>query len=417
MRMTSKAMLLSVCKTFTVIGRIYQEMGAYSVSKPQIHVLIAAAGSGTRFDSEDSLPKQYRNLNGQKVIERTINKFKNISNINSVNSIINVKYKDIVCGFELDRIIEGSNSRKNSVYNGIRDLSNLENEDIILIHDAARPLIKEEDVQNLIDALNTHRAATLAVPVSDTLRKGEGETCKDIVSRDGLWAIQTPQAFRYGDILKAHENANDDTEYTDDTSLVSAIGIDVQLVQGSKDNIKITTKDDLKMAEKLLQSQNMIRTGLGYDVHAFDEESEGPIRIGGIDIPHDYKLKGHSDADVALHTITDAILGAIGEGDIGQHFPPSDNTYKDMDSAIFLEKTLEIMEKHNATINNIDLTIICEAPKIGPHAPQMRARIADILNIPENAINIKATTSERLGFTGRKEGIAAQAISTVTIHA
>jgi len=237
-----------------------------------------------------------------------------------------------------------------------------------------------------------------------------------MVSRDGLWEMQTLHAFRYADILKAHESSNPDCEYTDDTSLATAIGIDVKIIQGSAENFKITTKDDFKMAEKLLASQSIIRTGLGYDVHAFDHDSKGPIRLCGIDVPHTYKLKGHSDADVGLHAITDAILGAIGEGDIGQHFPPSDNTYKDMDSAIFLEKTMKIAAKHNASINNIDLTLICEEPKIGPHAKAMRTRVASIIGIDENAINIKATTSEQLGFTGRKEGIAAQAIATVQIN-
>jgi len=386
---------------------------------PKIYVLIAAAGAGTRFNDDKNTPKQYQNLAGVPILKRTVLKFKKISNINEIKCIINPKnkdkYKTIVSDLEIAPYAEGSSTRKASIYKGLKSLDKAKNEDIILIHDAARPLVSENDIINLLEALKTHQAATLATPITETLRQSDDENCANIVSRDGLWSIQTPQAFRYGDIMKAHEAANESIEYTDDTSLATAIGIDVKLVKGSAENIKITTKDDLKMAEKLLQSESITRTGLGYDVHAFDNCS-GPVRLCGIDIPHTYKLKGHSDADVGLHAITDAILGAIGEGDIGQHFPPSDNAFKDMDSAIFLEKTMKIAAKHNAAINNIDLTLICEEPKIGPHAHEMRKRVASILKVKENAINIKATTSEQLGFTGRKEGIAAQAIATVSIH-
>ncbi len=383
-----------------------------------IHVLIAAAGSGTRFGGAAALPKQYHDLLGQSILRRTILKFKNINKINNISCIINPIFKEEYAfatkNIDLAPHSTGGKTRKESIFNGLKNINEANNEDIILIHDAARPLIPEDDILKLIDALETSRAATLARPVSETLRKGENNHCSDIVSRDSLWAIQTPQAFRYGDIMKAHEQSRDDIEYTDDTSLITAIGIDVALVEGSAENIKITTKNDMRMAEKLLSTQTSTRTGLGFDVHAFDAESSGPIRIGGIDIEYDKKLKGHSDADVALHAITDAILGAIGKGDIGQHFPPSDDTFKNMDSAIFLQKAHEMALKQNASINNIDLTIICEEPKIGPHAAKMRHRIASILNLNESAINIKATTTERLGFTGKKEGIAAQAVATVT---
>lgn len=396
-------------------------MGFNSVPKPQIHVLIAAAGSGTRFRSDDNIPKQYQLLNGKTVIQRTIDKLIKVKEINKLYCIVNPKDKDhygpIATLLNPISIIAGSKTRKDSVINGIRELDNPKDEDIVLIHDAARPLVPLSDIQKLIEEMQTNRAATLASPVTTTLRRENDTNCGESVSRDDLWAMQTPQAFRYADILKAHESALPDVEYTDDTSLATAIGIDVKLVKGSNENFKITTKDDLIMAEKILQSQSFTRTGLGYDVHAFDEQSTGPIRLCGIDIDHTHALKGHSDADVGLHAITDAILGAIGEGDIGQHFPPSDDTYRNMDSAIFLQKTLEIVQNHNASINNVDLTIICEEPKIGPHASQMRQRVASILNISETAVNIKATTSEQLGFTGRKEGIAAQAIATVQINA
>ena len=388
--------------------------------KPQIHVLIAAAGSGARFNSDDNMPKQYQFLNGKTILDRAIDKFKNINKINNIYCIINPNYEDkynTINNAGRVSTLEGSKTRKNSIFNALKTIPDVKSEDIILIHDAARPLVAEADIIKLIKSLDQNRAATLATPVTATLRKEDKNNCGVQIPRDGLWAMQTPQAFRYKDILKAHESAEDGINYTDDTSLATAIGIDVKLVEGNNENFKITTQDDLKMAEKILQSQSITRTGLGYDVHAFDKDSTGPIRLCGIDVEHIYKLKGHSDADVGLHAITDAILGAIGEGDIGQHFPPSDDTYKDMDSAIFLEKTMEIAASHNAIINNIDLTLICEEPKIGPHALQMRQRVASILKLPEGTINIKATTSEQLGFTGRKEGIAAQAIATVQINA
>lgn len=381
----------------------------------KIHVLIAAAGVGERFiGGHSKVPKQYHLINGVQIIERSISKFKKINNISSISCIINPKHKEMLSGINGIRLIEGGKTRKESVFNGLKGLPDVKNEDVVLIHDAARPLVPLGDIEALINSLKTCRAATLAKPVSSTLRKQKDECCDEIVDRNQLWAIQTPQAFRYADIIKAHEKSPNDA--TDDTSLVTKIGVDVKLVQGSPENFKITTYDDFMMAEKLIKAQSTIRTGLGYDVHAFDNTTTGPIRLGGIDIEHTHKLKGHSDADVALHTITDALLGAISEGDIGQHFPPSDNTYKDMDSAVFLEKARDLLNEHNASINNIDLTIICEAPKIGPHAQKMRTRIATILDIQECAINVKATTSEKLGFTGRKEGIAAQAIATVTIN-
>lgn len=391
------------------------------MSQTEIHVLIAAAGSGTRFDNGDTPPKQYTPLNGKSIIRRTIETFTAMDEITSIQCIINpaheALYSEATKGLKIAPYISGSTSRKRSIFNGLNSLYKVKNEDIILIHDAARPLVSKADIHTLINALKNNQAATLAHPIAETLRKSDNDNCAELVPRDDLWAMQTPQAFRYSDIVKAHEAALDGTEYTDDTSLATATGINVKLIKGNTENFKITTIEDFKMAEKLLNAQNITRTGLGYDVHAFDEPGTGPIRLCGIDVEHNKTLKGHSDADVGLHAITDAILGAIGEGDIGQHFPPSDDTYKDMDSAIFLKKTLELAKKHNATINNIDITLICEEPKIGPHASKMRQRVASILNLAETAINIKATTSEQLGFTGRKEGIAAQAIATVSIHA
>ncbi|MBI4031588.1 MAG: 2-C-methyl-D-erythritol 2,4-cyclodiphosphate synthase, partial [Proteobacteria bacterium] len=254
-------------------------------------------------------------------------------------------------------------------------------------------------------AVHQASAATLALPISDTLKRGLGE----YVSRDGLHALQTPQGFHYGLIKRAHEESKNDC--ADDTGLVAALGHEITLVPGSRENFKITTMDDLKMAEKLLPRTT--RTGLGFDVHAFIDGNK--VRLCGVDIPHNKSLAGHSDADAALHAITDALLGAIAAGDIGQHFPPSNPQWKRADSSLFLKKAVEMVRARGGEIVNIDVTIICEAPKIGPYRAEMQTRVAEICGIFPDRIGIKATTTEGLGFTGRGEGIAAQAVVNVIV--
>lgn len=389
-------------------------------NQPDIYVLIAAAGSGTRFsDNQNEPPKQYKKLLQQSIIRHSIKTFLSIKRVKVIHCIINPEhadwYHETTKLLNLPNPITGGKERNNSIYNALKSLTNAKNEDIVLVHDAARPLISRKEIEDLIEALQHHKAATLASPISGTLRKAENGTCDTVIDRNNLWELQTPQGFQYTDLLKAHETADPNKPYTDDTSMVSELGIPVHIVPGRKTNFKITTKDDLTMAEKIMLAEcTDIRTGSGFDVHAFDTQSTGPIRLCGIDIDHTYKLKGHSDADVGLHTITDALLGALGEGDIGIHFPPSDDTFKNMDSAVFLQKAIEMLEAREGFINNIDLTLICEAPKIGPHASTMKTRIAEITRTDESRINVKATTTEKLGFTGRKEGIAAQC--TVTIR-
>ncbi|USO06187.1 MAG: 2-C-methyl-D-erythritol 4-phosphate cytidylyltransferase [Rhodospirillales bacterium] len=385
---------------------------------PAFHVLIASAGTGSRLGTA-ATPKQYLKIHNKAVLRYSIETFLSMPTCASLQVIIGADdaelYHDAVRGLELPKPIIGSDKRNKSIFNGLKEIHKVKNEDMILIHDAARPCIATDDIATLLMSLQTERAASLATPVSATLRRaGDGNKAAETVPRDNLWAVQTPQGFLFGDLLKAHETANPHTNATDDTALVSAIGIPVTLVEGSASNIKITYPQDLIMAEKILATQTVPLTGLGFDVHAFDKNQCGPVRIGGIDIDHDHALKGHSDADVALHALTDAILGTIGEGDIGQHFSPSDDAFKNMDSSLFLKKALELMHAQSAHLNNIDLTIICEAPKIGPHAGPMRARLAKLTGLPENRINIKATTSEGLGFTGRREGVAAQAIVSVS---
>ena len=383
-------------------------------NNPEFHLIIAAAGRGERLGS--ALPKQYVKLNGKPILRHTLENALRWNGLKSVHVIIDPEhsdlYHDAVKGLDLPEPFHGGKARKDSINNAVNNLYDLKNEEIILVHDAARPLTNLTDVTNLLGAIKTGKAASLAAPVTDTLRKGQ-----DIISRDGLWALQTPQAFYYGDLKNAHAQAANDQTYTDDTSLVSAIGIEVQMVEGSRSNIKITTADDLTLVQALLNANSETRTGMGFDVHAFEKtKTDRRLILCGIDVPHDFALAGHSDADVGLHAITDALLGTIGEGDIGTHFPPSNNAYKDMDSAIFLRHAIKLLEQRGGAILNLDLTLICEAPKIGPHAARMKARIAEITGIDISRVSIKATTTEKLGFTGRGEGIAAQAVATVRIH-
>ena len=395
-----------------------------ATSTPAIHVLIAAAGTGTRFadvrNDKNDPPKQYKPILKENSLRICLRTFLSINEITSIHVLIHPDhtdwYHDTVAGLDLPPPIHGSYERNKSIYNGLKEISNLKNEDIILIHDAARPLVTPQEIRDVIIALQAHRAATLAIPIAGTLRKADQTTLGTAIDRTDLWELQTPQGFRYGDILAAHENTDPEKSYTDDTTLVSDYSIPVHIVQGRNTNFKITTKDDLTMAEQLfLSAYTDIRTGTGFDVHAFDPDTKGPIRLCGIDVPHIHKLKGHSDADVGLHAITDALLGALGQGDIGVHFPPSDPTFKNMDSAHFLEKAVQMLGAQNSVLNNIDLTLICEHPKIGPHTHAMKSRISAITGIDKARVNVKATTTEKLGFTGRGEGIAAQCSVTIRI--
>ncbi|MGN7438418.1 MAG: bifunctional 2-C-methyl-D-erythritol 4-phosphate cytidylyltransferase/2-C-methyl-D-erythritol 2,4-cyclodiphosphate synthase [Alcanivorax sp.] len=388
------------------------------IKSKSFHIIIVAAGSGRRLSSD--MPKQYLTLGGVAILRRTLDVFQKHDALGTVCVVINpdhkVYYENAVRGMDGIKLCHGGETRQQSVNNGLKELA-CDADDIVLIHDAARPFLRLTDIDSVLYAMERYDAASLAVPVADTLRYANEEgIANDPVSRDHLWAMQTPQAFKYKTIIKAHESYKDDATFTDDTQMVSAMGVDVKLVRAGKHNFKITTQEDLHMAERMLSTE--VRTGMGFDVHAFDEADDvTSIRLCGVDIPFDRKLKGHSDADVGLHTITDAILGAIGEGDIGQHFPPSNNDFKDMDSAIFLEKAMELLRTAGGKLINVDVTMICERPKIGDHKDAIILRIAEILGVSPRRVNIKATTTEKLGFTGRKEGIAAQAVVSVEMPA
>ncbi|MBZ0216628.1 MAG: 2-C-methyl-D-erythritol 2,4-cyclodiphosphate synthase, partial [Fimbriimonadaceae bacterium] len=289
-----------------------------------------------------------------------------------------------------------------------------EKPDRIMIHDGARPFISNGLISRIVDALEDNRAVLPVCPVTDTLRRGANNMAGDLVNREDLFATQTPQGFHFDHILDAHQRAakQSGTLFTDDGEIARSTGLEVALVDGEMRNVKITHAEDFEMAElRLRATQRQIRTGQGFDVHAFGPGDS--VNLCGIKIPYDAGLKGHSDADVGLHALTDAILGAISAGDIGAHFPPNEQKWKAVDSAIFLQHAAKLVADDGGRIGHVDVTIICEAPKIGPYRDNMRKRIAEILKLELNQVSVKATTTEKLGFAGRKEGIAAQAIATV----
>ncbi|NCC22242.1 MAG: bifunctional 2-C-methyl-D-erythritol 4-phosphate cytidylyltransferase/2-C-methyl-D-erythritol 2,4-cyclodiphosphate synthase [Alphaproteobacteria bacterium] len=386
-------------------------------SRKTFAVLIVAGGAGTRLGGP--VPKQYQDLCGKPVLRWTVERFMNLSCAPEIRIVIHPDHQDLyyrsLSGLHLPPWIPGGPTRQNSVYNGLKALSLAAN-DIVLVHDAARPFIDEESIDALLRALKTSRAASLASPLVETAvhaSAGNIDPSRPIV-RSEAFTLQTPQAFRYGDLLYAHETA-DTAEATDDTSLMRAIGIETALVTGSRRNIKITTTEDMELARTMHSPKTEFRTGTGFDVHAFLESEAKCIRLCGVDIPHDRRLAGHSDADVGLHALTDALLGALGADDIGVHFPPSDPQWKGTDSALFLGHAAKLLLAAGGRLVNADVTIICESPKLGGYRAIMKSRISEILGVPPSRINVKATTTEGLGFAGRGEGIAAQASVSIEL--
>jgi 2-C-methyl-D-erythritol 4-phosphate cytidylyltransferase/2-C-methyl-D-erythritol 2,4-cyclodiphosphate synthase len=307
-------------------------------------------------------------------------------------------------------VVPGGATRQDSVRAGLEALAG-DPPDIVLVHDAARPFIPPGTIAALVAALRTHGGAIPAVAVADTLKRGSGGVITATVDRAGLFRAQTPQAFRYPLLLALHRAAAPGA--TDDAGVLEAAGHTVAFVPGHDDNIKITFPEDLARMERILSPALLPRVGTGFDVHVLAEKRR--LVLCGVEVPHERGLVGHSDADVGIHALCDAIYGALAEGDIGRHFPPSDNSYLDMDSAIFLRHAAARVAARGGVIANIDVTLICERPKITPHAPAMIARLADLLGIDAGRVSVKATTTERLGFTGRMEGIAAQAVATVMV--
>ncbi len=392
--------------------------------------LVVAAGRGTRLaDASDGLAKQYLELNGRTILAHAIEPLLQHSSIHYVQVVIHAddveRYRQAVTVLhDPDRKLRppvfGGPTRQISAFNGLDALTGLEPKHV-LIHDAARPFLRSATIDAVLLALTEHDGAVPALPVADTLkRSGEDNTIAATVVRDHLWRAQTPQAFRFEKLLNAHRqtSGNDQTTFTDDASIAEASGMNVVLVSGSEDLRKITTTDDLIWACQRIatfQEHDMpaleTRVGQGFDVHAFADGDA--VILCGVTIPFSQRLSGHSDADVGLHALTDAILGALGDGDIGTHFPPSDPQWKGANSVLFLEDAVRRVGERHGEIRHVDITLICEAPKIGPHRAAMTQCLSSILSLGHDRISVKATTTERLGFPGRGEGIAA--LATVTL--
>ncbi|MEM7291495.1 MAG: bifunctional 2-C-methyl-D-erythritol 4-phosphate cytidylyltransferase/2-C-methyl-D-erythritol 2,4-cyclodiphosphate synthase [Pseudomonadota bacterium] len=385
-------------------------------------VVIVAAGRGERLGVEHG-PKQYRLLGDKSVLQNTIDCFTSHDDIETVQVVIHREdgelYDNAVSQHpKLLPPVFGGATRQESCKAGLNGLP--EDCDKVLLHDAARPFVSKDVITRVLEGIERGTCALPASAIADTIKQADykGEVSKTI-PRDQLFLAQTPQGFVFSEILAAHQKAENEYsgEFTDDAAIAEWVGMKVRLVEGDRGNFKITTKQDLAAAGELSMSMSAagadIRTGSGYDVHIL-----GPgdaVILCGIKIPHTQALQGHSDADVGLHSLTDALLGTIGAGDIGSHFPPSDPKWKGAQSDQFLAHAAELVSKNGGTITNLDVTIVCEAPKIGPHRDVMRARIAGICNIDDlSRVSVKATTNEKVGFIGREEGIAALATATVS---
>ena len=371
----------------------------------QFAVIVTAAGRGTRMGGA---PKQWRDLGGQSVLARSIAAFAAFPRV-----IVVLNPEDMDRGVEELAgpvvLVAGGKTRSDSVRAALETLDG-SGFTHVLIHDAARPLVSPGVIMGVILALQAGAvAAAPGVPVSDALWRGEGGLVTGLQPRDGLYRAQTPQGFRLDAILAAHrahpEGAADDVE------LARRAGHEVAITPGSDDNLKLTYGPDFDRARRILGTGMDIRLGNGFDVHAFEPGDH--VTLCGVEVAHDRALKGHSDADVGMHALTDAIYGALAQGDIGQHFPPSDPQWKGAASEIFLRHAADLARARGFAIGNADVTLICEAPKIGPHAEAMQDRLAAIIGIAADRISVKATTSEKLGFTGRGEGIAAIATATL----
>jgi len=372
--------------------------------------LIVAAGSGTRAGGD--IPKQYASIAGKAVLAHAIDALAAHPRIDDIRVVIGAGqealYAEAIGGRRLAEPIIGGATRRESVANGLAAA----NGDYVLIHDAARPFLPFEVIDRLLAAIGENPGAVPVLPVADTLAEAGG-TLGATVPREKLVRVQTPQAFHTDAILAAHRAWDPHREATDDAQIARAAGLVVAMVEGSPTLDKLTYPADFAAAERRLAAAMVSRTALGFDVHGFTE-GDG-LWIGGVRIPHSRALAGHSDADVGLHALTDALLGTIGDGDIGTHFPPSDPQWRGASSDRFLIHARNLITARGGRIDHVDLTIICEEPKIGPHRGAIRARIAELLGLPEVKISIKATTTEGLGFTGRREGVAAQALATVRL--
>lgn len=373
--------------------------------------IIVAAGSGSRAGGD----KQWRTLGGKPVLRWSVEALLNAGADEVVIVVApgeDARTAGVLAGLSNWRAVAGGAARADSVRAGLSALTCAPDQPV-LIHDAARPLLSQAVIERLLAALDTADGALPALPMADSLRRGENGQMAGVVERDGLWRAQTPQAFRRQTIEHAYAAWSSSDAPTDEAVVVERNGGRVALIEGDQRLMKLTYPEDFAMAEALLPRQT--RIGSGYDVHRWGPG--GSVWLCGVEVPHDQTLIGHSDADVGLHALTDALLGAIAQGDIGDHFPPSDPKWKGAASDRFLQHAADLVTARGGRIINVDVTLICEQPKVKPHRQAMRERIAAILALPLDAVSVKATTTEGLGFTGRGEGMAAQAVATVDMPA
>ena len=376
---------------------------------PGTTALIVAAGRGQRFGA--GLPKQYLPLRGEPILRHTLRAFCSHAGISGVWAAIHPDDADLFAAAAAGlpvTAVHGGAARQDSVRLGLEAMASAA-PDAVLIHDGARPMVSGALIDRVLAALVTAEAVVPAVPVIDTLKRVNGASIAETVSRENLVRVQTPQGFRFATLRAAHQAATGEN-LTDDAAVMERAGHGVITVPGEEMNIKVTTTEDLA---RLQAASGEIRTGTGFDVHRLGDGDF--VTLCGLRIPHSHGLIGHSDADVALHAATDAILGAIGDGDIGQHFPPTDPQWRGAPSDRFLQHAHSLVKARGGQLLHLDLTIICERPKVSPHRAAMVAKIAEILAVEPHRVSVKATTTEGLGFTGRGEGIGAQAVATVRL--
>lgn len=375
-----------------------------------VTALIVAAGSGSRLGGD--VPKQFRRIGAKSVLAHAVDALASHPRVNQVRVVIGEGQeglaREALCQRDVGELIEGGAERSDSVCAGLAAVEG----DVILIHDAARPFCPPRVIDRLLDAFAEHDAAVPVLAVTDTLARSDGKLGRAIERKSAV-RVQTPQAFRLDALRNAYASWAGEAP-TDEATVARAAGVDVVAVEGDVMLDKLTTAADWARAEIFQEARMISRTGMGFDVHAF--AGQGPIMLGGIEVPHDKGLAGHSDADVALHSITDALLGAAALGDIGAHFPPSDPQWKGAASELFLAHAAKLVRTEGGIIDSVDCTIICEAPKVNPYREAMRSRISEILDIPLSCVSVKATTTEKLGFAGRGEGMAAQAVATIRME-
>lgn len=389
--------------------------------------IVVAAGSGLRARGPDqAVPKQYQRLGAEAIVALAVDALLSHRAVDGCVVVIDPEHRPLYDeamdpvtrrhGAGLLTPVAGGTSRQASVLAGLAALEPRAPARV-LIHDAARPNTPARVISAVLDGLGEASAAIPVLPVVDTLKRGDGTRVTGAAAREGLYRAQTPQGFAYDAIVAAHRAAAQANVagLTDDAAVAEWAGLTVAMVQGAPENEKLTTSDDIAKAQMLARAGAALewRTASGFDVHALVPGEQ--VILCGVPIPHDRALSGHSDADVAMHALTDALLGTVGDGDIGMHFPPSDAKWAGADSAVFLRDALDRVAARGGTVRHVDVTLICEAPKVGLHREAMRARLAALLGIDPARVSVKATTTERLGFTGRKEGIAAMATVTVSL--